>query len=290
MQLHCRRASSQARTTRSASLARPQPRPVRTPATNTTPARLLPPPPRRPVRRQPCDDPLHRIRRQRCSPMRRAGRAGRRARGFERVVGVWGLTHYRRIVMAKVSLDWYWNRFSVDDDLKTIMQRTTENIARGCYKPESLARSVYVIRLAGPFLISYPKGPSPVIYIGKGQFRNRISAHRTWIRDFFDHLKHAQFEIRYCIPRVKNNLGIEKEVEAYLIHRFIERYGMLPINNKVLSNTNVYHQFIPANSLDKAISIGSGNKPHWEVCPLRSNPWFKKYSQNMAKQSSPSHP
>lgn len=192
--------------------------------------------------------------------------------------------------MAKVSLAWYSNRFSVDDDLKTIMQSVIAEIAEDRYKPESLARSVYVIRLAGPFLISYPNGPSPVIYIGKGQFRNRISAHRTWIRDFFDHLKHAHFEIKYCIPRVRNNLGIEKEVEAYLIHRFIERYGMLPINNKVLSNTNVHHQFTGVNALDRAISIGSGNKPHWEVCPLRSNPWFKKYSKNMAKQRSSMHP
>lgn len=186
--------------------------------------------------------------------------------------------------MASVSLIWYWNRFSINDDLKTVMQRITENIARGGYKPDALARSVYVIRLSGSFLINYPNEPSPVLYIGKGHFRNRLSSHRTWIRNFYDHLKEAKFEIRYCLPRVRNNLGIDKEVEAYLIHRFIARYGMLPINNKVLSNAKIFHQFTPANSLDKAISIGSGNKPHWAVSPLRSNPWFAKYMKNMEKQ------
>mgnify|MGYP003377418736 CR=1 FL=1 len=188
--------------------------------------------------------------------------------------------------MTSVSLIWYCNRFSINDDLKIIMQRITENIVSGGYKPDSLARSVYVIRLSGPFLINYPKKPSPVLYIGKGHLRNRLSSHRTWIQNFYNHLKEAQFEVRYCLPRVRNNLGIEKEVEAHLIHRFIGRYGMLPINNKVLSNTktNIRHQFTPANSLEMAISIGSGNKPHWAVSPLRSNPWFAKYSKNLGKQ------
>ncbi len=95
IQLHCRRASSQARTTRSASLARPQPRPVRASETNTTPARLFPSPPRRPFRRQPRDDPFDRVRQQGGSKVRCTSRSRRRPGGIERMVGVWRMTEKR---------------------------------------------------------------------------------------------------------------------------------------------------------------------------------------------------
>lgn len=185
--------------------------------------------------------------------------------------------------MANVSLIWYWNTFSVDEDMKSIMKSITEHIVSDGYRPHFLARSVYVIRLTGSFMINYPNEPSPVLYIGKGTFKNRLNSHRSWLQEFFNHLSGAKFEIRYCLPRVKNNLGVETEVEAYLHHRFVERYGMLPINNKQLGKITKTHTFTPAKALDKAISIGRGNKPHWAMVPLRSNAWNSLYSSNLQR-------
>lgn len=185
--------------------------------------------------------------------------------------------------MANVSLIWYWNTFSVRDDMRTIMKSITEHIVSDGYKFSYLARSVYVIRLSGSFLINYPNEPSPVLYIGKGNFKNRINAHRSWLQEFFTYLRGDKFEVRFCLPRVPNNLGVEKEVEAYLHHRFIRRYGMLPINNTQLAKITRQHTFTPARSLDKAISIGRGNKPHWAVVPLRSNAWHTRYHNNLQR-------
>lgn len=70
--------------------------------------------------------------------------------------------------MANVALNWNTHRFKVETTTREIMKELSYI---------DLEKSVYVIRLAGNFVIQYPRDISPVLYIGQGKFQNRINSH-----------------------------------------------------------------------------------------------------------------
>jgi hypothetical protein len=81
--------------------------------------------------------------------------------------------------MVNVALDWKHIDWMPDETwTKNILPKIK---AVGLTSAE-LKRSVYVIRLNGDFCIQYPWGESPTIYIGEGNFNQRINNHRSWVR------------------------------------------------------------------------------------------------------------
>ena len=66
-------------------------------------------------------------------------------------------------------------------------------------------RAVYVIRSNPPFAFSYPLQPSPVIYIGKGKFWNRLSQSHSKRIEILHKRIGLTFSIQFCSPRRKKN-------------------------------------------------------------------------------------
>ncbi len=66
----------------------------------------------------------------------------------------------------------------------------------------SLERAVYVMRLNPAFAIKYLRGISPVIYIGEGNFKNRIISHKGWVSDLPEVIDSFSLTIGLSIPRV----------------------------------------------------------------------------------------
>lgn len=91
-----------------------------------------------------------------------------------------------------------------------------------------LDRSVYVIRLAGNFAISYPDGESPAVYVGEGSFGSRIAFHKKWARKLEELVGEFKFQVCVATPRVKNQPNTYLDCEAAVLHRFGERFGSAP--------------------------------------------------------------
>lgn len=98
-------------------------------------------------------------------------------------------------------------------------------------------RYVYMIETPKSLSIKYEGGVSNVCYIGRQSERSqgsRIKAHaKGWIGRF---LVLAQldepFIMRQCFPRQRGVELAYRDVEAFLIDEFVDKFGQRPIFNK----------------------------------------------------------
>src|ERR1043165_2553867 len=87
-------------------------------------------------------------------------------------------------------------RLAEKEDKGALVRRLTREI-RDAADIEELKRSVYVIRMAGSFVIQYPWGASPVVYVGRGDSVSRLAAHlKKWAADIFLWGNDTAIEIR----------------------------------------------------------------------------------------------
>lgn len=142
---------------------------------------------------------------------------------------------------------------------------------------EQLARCVYVIRVNGLFAIQYPKGISPTLYIGEGNFKNRIIQHRNWMAPLIDLVGEFPFQIGICIPRVRNSRYAYRDFEAALLMEFREIYGCAPMKNSQMEKRRANYEYAPKQEIRSAIMIGQGVRYHWAVSPMKSSPYYDHY-------------
>lgn len=72
------------------------------------------------------------------------------------------------------------------------------------------------------FVILYPNGISPVLYIGRGDAFTRLSSQlKRWLNQVDGFGKDVGLEARVCRPRRKGLADLFKYVEADLINSFI---------------------------------------------------------------------
>lgn len=83
---------------------------------------------------------------------------------------------------------------------------------------DDLGRCVHVIRLNGNYCVEYPKRTSLTVYIGEGNFNQRIVQHRTWATESKDLVGEFSFQARLSVPRVKKNPTGYKDCEAALLY------------------------------------------------------------------------
>ena len=141
-----------------------------------------------------------------------------------------------------------------------------------------IGRGVYVIRLARPYTIVYPKEnrKSPVLYIGEGSTKKRLEKHlATWVRKFGRIIPSALIDARVTEPRVQRNYNAYREVEADLLSYFCEKYGSLPLfnsNREMFGTPNRYtRQFM------QVLDPGRGRGYEWALTPLgNQDPTFSK--------------
>lgn len=127
------------------------------------------------------------------------------------------------------------------------------------------------------FAIEYPRGISPTVYIGEGNFEQRITQHKNWLRDLADLQGENEFLIGYCFPRARNASKVYSEFEAMLINEFRDIYGAAPLRNKQMEFQKSNHEFHPISEIRSAIMIGKGVRFHWAVKPMKSSSMYDVY-------------
>lgn len=175
--------------------------------------------------------------------------------------------------MAHVALPWTKIDWRPDETWK---KHTLPKLVAAGVKPTDLKRSVYVIRLNGDYCVEYPNGQSPALYIGEGNFRQRISSHRTWVSELTDLVGDFSFQIRIAVPRVRNNPEAYLDCEAALLERFGELFHSAPLWNKQFESRRNGHSY-SQSQLDQALCKGSGAKYKWAIKPMKASPFYAEF-------------
>lgn len=168
--------------------------------------------------------------------------------------------------MAKITSEWQklgspTNASDGWKPIKNLLANLDSNLPK---------KGVYVIRMCRPFSINYPKRPSPVLYIGEGQIKKRLTEHlKSWVIDLAADMPNLRIEIRTTEPKIRNNNAAHKDVEADLLWKFCELYGALPLLNR----QNEYHErlHIYRKGFFNVLNPGSGKGYKWALLPVASN-------------------
>lgn len=165
--------------------------------------------------------------------------------------------------------------------VKALRTQLTEALAEQGFDRSNLDRCVYVIRMTGDFVISYPLRISPVLYIGRGDAFSRLSSHlKRWLNEVDRFGRDVGIEVRVCRPRRKGRGDMFKYVEADLIASFCERYGCVPFFNSRRETS--YEDCVDYTATDEkrlaaAIGVGSGKRPQWAIAPAPANKNYALY-------------
>ncbi|MFY7779226.1 MAG: hypothetical protein ACOVQ8_13125 [Elstera sp.] len=183
--------------------------------------------------------------------------------------------------MSLEGMDWISFYKSKDDLNENITKNTLINLAR--YKlninPDLYDRSVYVIRVSGRLTIRYPGGVCPIVYIGEGNFINRIVDHwNGWVYSLY-YKDGFNFDIHVCFPRVRGNYLAYKSVEAHLIEKFYEDYSCLPLYNS--QRERELYQYRYNDNFYKIFEREKGSPPKWAIMPCKSHPSYDKYYKGL---------
>lgn len=187
--------------------------------------------------------------------------------------------------MAKRKVDMTWLEHielkpdrslgSVAAIVKTLRRELIEALDAQGYAAADLKRCVYVIRMKGDFVIAYPFGRSPVLYIGRGSALGRLSSHlRRWLHEIDGFGKDVRIEIRVCRTRRKNVTDMFKFVEADLIDWFADKYGIIPFFNSRRETAYegcVDYTDTDAAQMKAALGVGKGKRPLWAIAPAPAN-------------------
>lgn len=187
--------------------------------------------------------------------------------------------------MAKPKVDMEWlDHIELKPDrslgseaaiVKTLRRELTEALQKQGYGAADLKRCVYVIRMKGDFVIAYPTGRSPVLYIGRGSALGRLSSHlRRWLHQIDGFGKDVKIEVRVCRTRRRNVAEMFKHVEADLIDWFADKYGVIPFFNsrrETGSADCVYYTDTDEAQMKAALGVGKGKRPLWAIAPAPAN-------------------
>jgi len=146
---------------------------------------------------------------------------------------------------------------------------------------EELQRCVYVIRVNGLFAIKYPKDVSPVIYIGKGQLKNRIKNHNAWMAGLQELVEEFSFQVSVCVPKNRTNVDVHCDMEAALIWKFVEMFGSIPLRNRRLEYEKQKYSYEPESAFKKPLMIGKGKRYLWSIRPMPANPYNRFFGREI---------
>lgn len=176
--------------------------------------------------------------------------------------------------MANLTLDWKWFGWGFGCNWAEHM---LPQITNAGLTEDDLKRSVYILRLNGPFAIEYPKGNTSVLYIGEGNFKSRLNTHvKEWLCDLEEIVQHFGLTIGVTTPRVRGNAVVYKDVEAILLQSFGELYGTAPLNNKQFEFSKITHTY-NQKDIDSVLKIGRGIKHKWSIKPMKANKFYDVY-------------
>lgn len=145
-------------------------------------------------------------------------------------------------------------------------------------RPKDIKRCVYVLRINGIMAVSYPKGVSPVVYIGEGALNARLQQHKKWLKGLLPLVEHYQFELGIAVPRVNGASSAYKDLEAVLLEGFARLYGSAPLRNKQFERRRYQHTYFKKD-INEALKLGKGMRFHWAVEPMRASGYRAAYVQ-----------
>ena len=180
---------------------------------------------------------------------------------------------------VKVGIEWHWIDVHPDDT----WSKTSTALKEQGTDLSQIDRAVYVIRSAGSFSIKYPKRHSPVLYIGEGDFKQRITSHRKWLSTLYALVGEFPLEVAVSLPRVPGNFEAYKNFEAYLLNKFLGIYGTLPLVNK--QNETIRYEHHEYDRTATADVFGMRRRHYkWAIQPLPGNrPFYGNYSKTHAR-------
>src|ERR1700732_3141364 len=127
--------------------------------------------------------------------------------------------------MPIITVKWEWCAFKPPSVWPMIKKAATEYTDLNL---SSIERCVYVVRIAHTYCIEYRHRASPTLYIGRGSFKQRITAHIEWINELATELRDLEIQVWFFMPRVQRNANAYKTVEADLIEEFVRENGSVP--------------------------------------------------------------
>ena len=132
--------------------------------------------------------------------------------------------------MKILPLAWHKLYITPDDTKEDIIRKLGEcGIMLG-----NFSNSTYVIRLSKTFILEYENQKcSPVVYIGEGHIRARLYKHLGWLTKLAELLPGTKIEVKVCFPQTATAEPANREFEAYLLRRFVKRYGSFPLRNRI---------------------------------------------------------
>ena len=167
--------------------------------------------------------------------------------------------------MATVALTWQWINVAHGDKWTAIRPSIY-------FDYEQLSRAVYVIRLNGKFLIRYPWGKSPLVYIGEGDLPTRLKSHnamKSWMGELGSLLDKATFKVGIACPRVSRAEDTYKDLEAHLLEVFANKYGCVPLRNRQFESRLFNHSY-SQKDVKHALNPWQGKRYEWAVEPQPS--------------------
>jgi hypothetical protein len=177
--------------------------------------------------------------------------------------------------MVNVALNWH--RVEWHPDPEKELHAPVDQLLEAGMSLADLRRSVYVIRLHGNFCIQYPNGQSPTVYVGEGNFPQRVRSHREWVGELAGLLDNCYFQICVATPRVRKNEYAYLDCEAALLERFLTLFGTAPLWNKQKESRRFEHHLYNERQMDQALCKRSGAKYKWAVAPLKASPFYFNY-------------
>ena len=162
---------------------------------------------------------------------------------------------------------------SVLRGIKEHWDKEVEELSSKSYFSD-VTQGVYVISIAQGYGVSYAKGCSEVMYIGRGNFSNRIRSHlQNWIFDMSRSLRDVPF--KFYLEELSDGRSptAYKDLEHWLLEVFSDKFGEKPLLNKIAGREgSISHTF--SGNCDAPLN-NRGKKFLWEIRPLPKNPWFK---------------
>ena len=135
----------------------------------------------------------------------------------------------------------------------------------------TIERCVYVVRIAHTYCIEYRLRASPTLYIGRGNFQQRITAHILWINELANLLRDLEIEVWFFTPRVRRNSNAYKTVEADLIEEFVREMGSVPWFNTNRPQPVYEYAYAPKLTFRHAVLQGRGSHFPWALRPNVGN-------------------
>ncbi|HUN56468.1 MAG TPA: hypothetical protein VMU29_15040 [Smithella sp.] len=138
-----------------------------------------------------------------------------------------------------------------------------------------IKKGVYIIAFQKDIFLKYKDGHSHVIYIGKGNIKERLIAHfKSWLSDLSYSLHGANLKLYFNGATTQGSGSIHSYLEYDLIKRFKAEYGEYPIKNKQIG-TKHGKQIKYSKSWTMPFILPTGAQKGWVIEPLGKNS-FKK--------------